>query len=105
MARFLSHTPAARPAAERFVTDAANRPARTEQLFRVDDKVQMHEASREKSENLKTAKNVANRFGEGVTTIVTAILNLLRDCAAVLRSHLGAAWSTRTPGPPGSSST
>jgi hypothetical protein len=48
MARFLSHTPAARPAAERFVTDAANRPARTEQLFKLDDKVQMHEASREK---------------------------------------------------------
>jgi hypothetical protein len=48
MARFLSHTPAARPAAERFVTDVANRPARTEQLFRVDDKVQMHEASRQK---------------------------------------------------------
>src|SRR3954454_22664079 len=105
MARFLSHTPAARPAAERFVTDVANRPARTEQLFRVDDKVQMHEASRQKKARAQTAKNLANCFGEGVTTIVTAILNLRRDCAAVLRSHLGAAWSTRTPGPPGSSST
>jgi hypothetical protein len=59
MARFLSHTRAARPAAERFVTDAANRPARTEQLFKVDDKVQMHEASREKSgaaKQLKTSR-------------------------------------------------
>jgi hypothetical protein len=48
MARFLSHTLAARHAAERLVTDfAANRPARTEQLFRGDDKMQMREASRQ----------------------------------------------------------
>jgi hypothetical protein len=46
MARFLSHTPPARPAAERFVTDiVANRPARTEQLFRRDDKMQMRDAA------------------------------------------------------------
>jgi len=65
MARFLSHTPAARPAAERFVTDIANRPARTEQLFRVDDKVQMHEASRKKKRELKQLKKSRTSLVKG----------------------------------------
>ena len=56
MARFLSHTPAARPAAERFVADIANRPARTEQLFRVDDKVQMQKRHAKKKRELKQLK-------------------------------------------------
>jgi hypothetical protein len=65
MARFLSHTPAARPAAERFVADVANRPARTEQLFRVDDKVQMHEASRQKKRELKQLKKSRTSLVKG----------------------------------------
>jgi hypothetical protein len=65
MARFLSHTPAARPAAERFVADVANRPARTEQLFRVDDKVQMHEASRKKKRELKQLKTSRTALVKG----------------------------------------
>jgi hypothetical protein len=65
MARFLSHTPAAPPAAERFVTDVANRPARTEQLFRVDDKVQMHEASRQKKRELKQLKTSRTALVKG----------------------------------------
>jgi hypothetical protein len=46
MARFLSHHACRTPVAERFVTEfAANRPARTEQLFRRDDNKQMREAA------------------------------------------------------------
>jgi hypothetical protein len=45
MARFLSHTPATRPAAERFVTQKMQKsPAKTEQLFRMNDKMQMRKA-------------------------------------------------------------
>ncbi|MET4602941.1 hypothetical protein ABIB90_002418 [Bradyrhizobium sp. JR4.1] len=65
MARFLSHTPAARPAAERFVTDVANRPARTEQLFRGDDKVQMHEASRQEKRELEQLKTSRTALVKG----------------------------------------
>jgi hypothetical protein len=65
MARFLSHTPVARPAAERFVTDIANRPARTEQLFRVDDKVQMHEAFCPKKCELKQLKTSRTALVKG----------------------------------------
>src|SRR3954453_13181733 len=101
MARFLSHPPTARRGRTLRHRTVANRPARTEQLFRRDDKKQMHDASLSEARDRKPLK--LQGFGwQRLTMIFPAVLKRIPDCPAI---RLGAAWSTRKPELPGSSST
>jgi hypothetical protein len=62
MARFLSHAPWPPSPAERFFTIFdANRPSRTEQLFRADDKMQMRQGHARVSVS-SIPKNAAKSF-------------------------------------------
>jgi hypothetical protein len=71
------------PAAERFVTAKdANRPARTEQLFRVDDKMQMRGASR-RTDGSAMPDGAVMKFASRLATREVRSLSRLRGRAGV----------------------
>src|SRR5438045_7614328 len=79
MARFLSHTLAARPRPNASSLISLQIAPRTEQLFRGDDKKQMCNASHPRGW-AADCSNCRESIGKRLTTILTAVLKRLSDC-------------------------